>query len=147
MQLLSLHVLQTLPLDRLQRLLLRQLVLLEHPEKILLFLYLLDGLEPRLLGLLLLELLVVGDVVAYLVLLLLLLAVLHRLELSVAHRQLLLDHLVVLQLLLTVHLLQGLTVLHLLFNVVLVVFDFALRADLFICHLSVELQLEEPLPL
>ena len=147
MQLLSLHVLETLTLDRVKCLLFRQLVLLEHPEKILLFLYLLDGLEPCLLGLLLLELFVVGDVIAYLVLFLLLLALLHRLQLPVAHRQLLLDHQIVLMLLLLIDLLQGLPMLHLLINVVLVVFDFALRADLFIGHLSVELQLEEPLPL
>lgn len=147
MQLLSFHILETLTLDGFQGFLLRQLVLLKHPEKIFLFLDLLDSLKPRLFCLLLLEPLVVGDVVANLVLLLLLLALLHRLELLVAHRQLLLDHLVVLQLLLTVHFIQGLHMLNLLFNVVLVFFDFALRADLFIGHLSVKLQFKQPLPL
>jgi hypothetical protein len=104
-------------------------------------------LESCLLSLFLFELLVVGDVVAYLVLLLLLLAILNRLKLSIAHCKLLLDHFVMLQLLLLVDLLQGLSMLDLLFNVVLVLFNFSLRANLFICHLPVKLELQQSLPL
>jgi hypothetical protein len=83
-------------------------------------------LESCLLGLLFFKLLVVSDVVTYLVPLLLLLAFLHGLKLSIAHCELVHDHFVMLQLLLLVDLFQGLSMLHLLFNVVLVLFDFSL---------------------
>jgi len=104
-------------------------------------------LESCLLGLLFFKLLVVSDVVAYLVPLLLLLAFLHGLKLSIAHCELVHDHFVMLHLLLLIDLFQGLSMLHLLFNVVLVVFDFSLRANLFICHLSVKLELQQSLSL
>ena len=88
-----------------------------------------------------------SDIVAYLIPLFLLLAVFHCLKLFIAHGELLHDHFVMLQLLLLIDLLQGLSMLHLLFNVVLVLFDFSLRANLFISHLSIQLKLQQPLSL
>ena len=88
-----------------------------------------------------------SDVVAYLIPLLFLLAVFHCLKLFIAHGELLHDHFVMLQLLLLVDLFQGLSMLDLLFNVVLVLLDFSLRANLFICHLPIQLKLQQSLPL
>jgi hypothetical protein len=47
--------------------------------------------------------------------------------------------------LLAVDLFKSFAVLHLLFNIVLVLFDFSLGANLLVCHLPVELKLEKSL--
>ena len=137
-----LDILEAFELQLLKFFLFLEFVLLKHPEKIFLFLLLLDLEDPGLLLLLAFQLGVVLDVSPYLVLFLLLLSLADILKLSVPLSLLVHDTAHALFHILSVYLVEALDMFERLPDVLLTFFAITLLTDALVCHLTVKFKLE-----
>lgn len=137
-----LDILEAFELQLFKFFLFLEFVLLKHPEKIFLFLLLLDLEDPGLLLLLAFQLGVVLDVSPYLVLFLLLLSLADILKLSVPLSLLVHDTAHALFHILSVNLVEALDMFERLPDVLLTFFAITLLTDALVCHLTVKFKLE-----